>query len=73
MIITGLLHAYFFVAGCIFSDMFRSIRVTGYWPLLGCFLLSILWIPFFIWAVINIYSITTSYWYIRFAATIFEK
>ncbi len=61
---------YFFVGGMIFRDMFAEL-LPKTWPLIGAFLLSMLWVPFFMWIATNLFCETTERWYLKLAKTIF--
>lgn len=63
---------YFFVGGSIFREMLDDVKL-GWWPIVGALLLSIFWIPFLLWCLINFRVEMTKEWYIKFAGTIFEK
>jgi hypothetical protein len=71
-IITGLLFCYFFMAGILFRDMIDDLRF-GYWPPIGGFILSILWLPMMVWSIINTYCQLTRMWWIKFAGSIFKR
>ena len=70
MILIIAIFIYSFIGGMMFRDMFDEL-LPGNWPLVGAFLLSTLWIPFFIWIAINLVCETTERWYLKFAKTIF--
>lgn len=61
---------YFFIAGGIFVDMMTKTRL-GIKPLIGAFVFSVLWIPFFTWGTINLFCKTTQRWYTKLGRKIF--
>lgn len=71
LIIVGLIYG--FMAGIIFRDMMDELLPGGMWPIIGAFLLSVLWVLFLIWITINLFCETTQRWYLRFGGTIFEE
>lgn len=67
------LGVYFFVAGLTFGSMMQETRTDGIWPAVGAIILSIFWVPFLFWCILNNYSETTRILYIKLAKTIFDE
>jgi hypothetical protein len=70
MLITGLTHTWFFVAGILFNDFLRSAK-QGWVPFILTFGMAIFWPVFLVWWIINYWSYTTTGWYTTFAKKVF--
>ena len=70
MLITGLTHTWFFVAGILFNDFLRSAK-QGWIPFLLAFVMAMFWPVMLIWWIANHWCDTTTCWYITLARMVF--